>query len=285
MNGIVKPIIFEPIKHIYKLFTKPNYLTYNWLCSNLSRYKRFEERRVKTNGLDILIPDVASFLSSYKAIFVDQTYLFKIDKESPKILDLGANIGLSILFFQKLYPNSKITAFEADPNIFKYLDDNCHNNHHHLLIKNTELFNKAVWNKKTVLNFNSEGSDGGYIDNNATENSIKVETVDIADILTVCDYDFIKMDIEGAEEFVVPRCQGLLKSVKYMFIEYHSKVGQKQSLDKILNVLSSENFRIYMHNPWNKYSPFLGITSYAGFDFQTHRFPTLIYQSFCLIRY
>jgi FkbM family methyltransferase len=40
---------------------------------------------------------------------------------SPYIIDAGANIGLSIIYFKKKYPNSKIVAFEPDKLIFNIL--------------------------------------------------------------------------------------------------------------------------------------------------------------------
>jgi Methyltransferase FkbM domain len=97
---------------------------------------------------------------------------------------------------------------------------------------------------------------------------VAVEAVDIAELLSTQQFDFIKMDIEGAEDLVLPRCQGLLDSVQHMFIEYYSKVGHKQNLNEILNLLSQEGFRVYMENPFERQTPFLGLDSYAGFDFQ-----------------
>ena len=265
MNGIVKPLIFNPVKHIYHLLTKPNYLTYNRLYSQLNHHKRYQECKITLNQNELLMPDAASFLSAYKEIFLEQIYKFKADNMRPKILDLGANIGLSVIFFKELYPDAEIVALEADPRIFSYLKNNINSQGY----QNVELINKAVWYENSILNFVSEGADGGQVGFNISNHeTLKVEAVDIAKLLSRQQFDFVKMDIEGAEEFVLPRCEGLLNSVQHLFIEYHSKVGQKQNLNEILNLLSREEFRLYMENPFERSTPFLGLDAYAGFDFQ-----------------
>lgn len=271
MGGIIKPIAVEPIKHIRGMLTNREYFTYHSLWSKLRNSPRYQECAVRVNGYDLLIPDALSFLYSYQEIFLDRLYEFKADNATPKILDLGANIGLSVLFFKHLYPQAEITAFEADYEVFDYLKKNvCGNG-----FKDVELINKAVWHKNTTLKFVSEGADGGHIANtesNPNANNIEIEAVDIADILSSDRFDFIKMDIEGAEEFVVPRCKNLLDRTKHIFIEYHSRVGEKQHLDKILAILSEANFRVHILNPMKTSAPFVDLKPMAGFDLQLNIF-------------
>ena len=263
MNGIIEPIVVSPVKHIYKMLTQKNYFEYSLLSSQLKNKKRYQEQAVKVNKWNLLIPDNASFLSAYEELLLNEIYKFETKKNKPKILDLGANIGLSILFFKELYPESEVIAYEADPKIFNYLKNNVHNNGY----KDVQLINKAVWSENATLNFCSDGADGGRI-NSDVESRVTVEAVDIAEVLKNDRFDFIKMDIEGAENLVIPRCEGLLSSVQYFFVEYHSKVGQKQNLNEILDLLSKEGFRVYLQNPWNQPTPFIRLESYAGFDFQ-----------------
>ena len=263
MKGIVKPVFADPAKHLYRLFTEPNYFTYNRLYSNLKYYQRYQECQVRIDDCDFLIPDAASFLSAYKEIFLEQIYKFKTDVATPKILDLGANIGLSVLFFKSLYPKAEITALEADPKIFDYLTRNVNQSY-----PDVKLIEAAIWHENTTLNFVSEGADSGQIAK--SNNSIEVKAIDIAGLLEEQQFDFIKMDVEGAEEYVLPRCRGLLDSVQYLFIEYHSRINCKQKLDRILSILAQENFRVYLQNNWQQPTPFLGLSSYMGFDFQTN---------------
>jgi hypothetical protein len=41
---------------------------------------------------------------SLQEIFLEETYKFTSPKPDPVIIDCGANIGLSIIYFKKLYP-------------------------------------------------------------------------------------------------------------------------------------------------------------------------------------
>ena len=91
------------------------------------RYLLYPRRRpssVRIAGRRFEFPDAASFLSAYEEIFVDEIYKFRPTSERPFVLDLGANVGVSVLYFKLNYPAARITAFEPDPAIFEYLSRN-----------------------------------------------------------------------------------------------------------------------------------------------------------------
>lgn len=46
----------------------------------------------------------------------------------PVIVDCGANIGFSVLYFKRLHPRARIVAFEANPRAFRLLKHNVSNN-------------------------------------------------------------------------------------------------------------------------------------------------------------
>ena len=60
----------------------------------------------------------------FKEIFADACYFFRTETETPTIFDCGSNIGMSILFFKKLYPKARITGFEPDRVTFETLQKN-----------------------------------------------------------------------------------------------------------------------------------------------------------------
>ena len=268
MINFLRPIYLDPAIHIYKAIFNSEYRRYWLLESKLRGIPRFRECCAKVHGWKLQIPDSASFLSNYKAIFVDRIYDFKFFGEEPRILDLGANIGLSVLFFKSLYPKARITAFEADPTIFGYLKKNVHGNGY----TDVELINKAAWHENTTLQFSSEGADGGRAAYAGDTNLISLEAIDINQFLKAHQFDFLKMDIEGAEEFVIPACQDHLKTFQYVFLEYHSKLGRKQCLDRIIGLLAEAGFRIHMHTVSCSPSPFVDIKLNVGFDLELNIF-------------
>lgn len=267
-RNFFRPIYLEPIQHVYKVIFNVEYRLYWQLECRLRKIPRFTECRARAHGWELIIPDSASFLSAYKTIFVEQLYAFKFEGEEPRILDLGANIGLSVLFFKKLFPKAHITAFEADPKIFGHLTKNVHGNGY----CDVQLINKAAWHEDTTIQFSSEGADGGRAAFADDINRIEIDAIDINKFLQGRQFDFLKMDIEGAEEFVLPACKEYLPAFKYVFVEYHSKAGRKQCLDRIIGLLSEAGFRIHLHTGFCSPSPFLDVRTSAGFDLMLNIF-------------
>lgn len=265
---LIKPLFYEPAKHLYKLICDPEYLSWCVQDAKLHNVNRFKECKTKVHGWNILLPDSASFLSAYKEIFVNKIYDFNFHSGKPKILDLGANIGLSVLFFKTIYPEAQITAFEADPRIFRYLEINVPGNG----FKDVELINKAVWDKNCDLKFYPDGADGGHVANIGEGKPIKIEAININEFLRDRQFDFLKMDIEGAEEIVFPACKEYLSRFKYIFVEYHSKVTQKQKLAEILGLMTEKEFRISIHPVMFNPKPFTATHLASGFDLQLNIF-------------
>lgn len=264
MPGLIIPSLLQFGAHLYNLIKSTEYRRYHMLASRLGSKLRFSECEVNALSWKLSIPDAASFLSTYKEIFVDNIYAFRSTSENPRILDLGANIGLSVLYFKQLYPKAEITAFEADPVTFGYLEKNVHGNG----FSDVTLINKAVWDEKTTIRFSSEGADGGRVAIRDDKNIILVETVDIREILSRGDFNFLKMDIEGAEERVFPACRDYLSVFSHVFVEYHSVAGQKQCLDLIIKDLTEAGFRIHIFNTFSNPSPFVELHINSGFDLQ-----------------
>ncbi len=125
MHEVMRHIL-EPFRYMYFLYRDSNYREYNRLLLKYGRLARFKEVKVQFNSIyEFHIPDAASFLSTYKEIFVDEIYKFSLEKDKKyQIIDCGANIGVSLLYFYKNYPMAQIVGYEADPYIFKYLNSN-----------------------------------------------------------------------------------------------------------------------------------------------------------------
>lgn len=265
---LFKTFFREPLRHGYKLLTDRDYR--GWCVENnrLGRVPRFRQCRSKVRGLDLVVPDAASFLSAYKEIFVSGIYRFRADNESPAILDLGANIGLSVLYFKSLYPNARITAFEADPSIYTCLKQNVHGNG----FTDVSLINKAVWDSNSTLRFHSEGGDGGRVTQDDDGAGGDVEAIDIRAHLAEHSYDFLKMDIEGAEHAVFPAIKDYLPTLKFVFLEYHSTPDRPQALASMLELLSGAGFRYDIQNIMGRKHPFLPAVPMDGFDLQLNIF-------------
>ncbi|UCH65664.1 MAG: FkbM family methyltransferase, partial [Ignavibacterium sp.] len=183
--------------------------------------------------------------------------------------DCGSNIGMSCIYFKRIYPDAKIKAFEADPNIAKVLKENLVNNG----FNDIEIIEKAVWKADGEIEFSSEGADGStmYSDKPKTKiKSIRLKNL----LLNEDEIDMLKIDIEGAENEVIIDCKDSLSKVKNIFIEYHSYTNSKQKFSEILRVLEVNNFRYFVNSPLSRRQPLINrhYKSNAAMDLQLNIF-------------
>jgi len=238
----------------------------------LKQVPRYTKTSAVIDGFKLVIPDSASFLFMYDEIFRTEIYKFKTNNQRPYIIDGGANIGLASIYFKKLYPKAEIVAFEPDPDIYDILETNITNH----AFENVKLIKKGLWNEDSILKFQSEGADAGLLDTfNKSDNS-NSHNIPVTSLKPYLQkpVDFLKLDIEGAETVVLKDIAEDLDQVARIFVEYHSFVGQEQTLNEIINILKVANFRIYMSIPGNNSlkSPFIGLGDYNNMDFQLNIF-------------
>jgi FkbM family methyltransferase len=200
-------------------------------------------------------------------IFGRQNYAFVSDRETPLILDCGANIGLSCIYFKRRYPASRITAFEADPDICDVLRHNLDA----FGLADIAVVNGAVWDSDAKVDFVPEGGFSGRVPlpNESVGNHAKktVQAVRLRDHLEVA-VDFLKMDIEGAETRVLLDCAARLQNVKRCFIEYHAPEDGEQTLHTLLDVLHRAGFRYHVKEAYAAAHPFAQRPALGGMEFQ-----------------
>jgi FkbM family methyltransferase len=212
-------------------------------------------------GCNWEIADAPSFLSLYQEIFVREVYRFDAATPRPFVLDGGANIGLSVLYFKRLYPLAKVVAFEPDPAICAVLKRNIDRSG----LRDVTIVQGALWTSAGRKEFMSEGSWAGRLAGSGDDGNQVVETVRLRDYLERT-IDFLKLDIEGAETEVLADCAGLLHNVENLFVEYHSFAGQPQTVDSLLALLIGAGFRLYLSSPSHPPQPFLKSEPYLGID-------------------
>ncbi|MEG6548839.1 FkbM family methyltransferase [Desulfocurvibacter africanus] len=184
-------------------------------------------------------------LHGIREIFVDKTYLFNTSEKSPRIIDCGANIGLSTVHFKLKHPHARVTALEPDPAICGMLERNVSA----FGFTDVEVLCKAAWTDDAGVSFINSGGVGGRIDA-SKDCGDTTPSIRLRDLLQE-PVDFLKIDIEGAEYEVLKDCADSLKNVRNLFIEYHSMEKDEQQLDQILKFLKSTGFRYYIKEAWN----------------------------------
>lgn len=163
-------------------------------------------------------------------------------EDADLIVDIGAHIGLSIIYFHTRYPNSRIIGFEPNPKLFTILSSNIRNAE----LPNVDLYQVAVGTENaraqlfidhTKNNWQSNGSllSGGW-NGTLMGGSIDVETVRLEDRFGDEIIDILKLDAEGYEWQIIRSLGSRIGKVRSIVMEFH---GQgKNRLKKIVNYLS-----------------------------------------------
>jgi FkbM family methyltransferase len=222
----------------------------------LIRARKTSEEKVL--GATMKLADYGTFLGLISEIFFQRIYSFRSSSASPLIFDAGSNIGMSILFFKRLYPRSRVIGFEPDPQTFELLQANVQRNRW----QNVELHNRALHTSEGEINFYTDADRiaSGKMSTvrerfpdsaNRTVRCQSVKTVRLSTFIHE-EIDLLKMDVEGAEIAVVAELaeSGRLRLIKEMFIEYHHHLKvDEDSLSRMLRPLEENGFGYQISSP------------------------------------
>lgn len=272
LNDLLTPFARGPWRHIRNLVTDRHYRT---LATLLTRYRSVPPRQprvIRFDGWTIEAPDVPSFLSAFYYVFVRRTYAFRPSCPRGVVVDCGANIGLSVLYFKTLYPDLRVVAYEADPAICRTLERNVTANR----LEGVEVINAAVGSAAGVVNFLQDGTDSGRVTDDLQPGMhvAQVDAVCLGDELEGHDVQFLKVDIEGAETDALIGCVGRLSQVRSMCVELHTFPEKPQRLGQLLSVLEEAGFRVAIESIHNVTAPLSRVdqTLSNGMDLQLHLF-------------
>lgn len=133
----------------------------------------------------------------------------------PIIVDAGANIGVSSLYFSMVFPQATVVAVEPDEDTFELLVRNCAHR------KNILAVNAALWSHDRGVSIRSSANgswahtvaDGGLTKSMTLRQLISL--VDAASLLV------LKLDIEGAEKEVCRVSESELRQAPCILVEPH----------------------------------------------------------------
>ncbi|MBU4380448.1 MAG: FkbM family methyltransferase [Pseudodesulfovibrio sp.] len=166
-------------------------------------------------------------MNAVHEVLLDDAYGFvagflKSLPRRPVVLDLGANIGCFALRIFSAHPDARVVSVEAASDTYAVLQKN--------IARNVDLdwqaLHAGVWESDGVLHLdrgerpvlNQVSSDG---------DGDPVPALTVASLkrkMTLDSIDLIKMDIEGAENAVIPACIDDLEA-KYLVVEMHRSLG------------------------------------------------------------
>ena len=221
---------------------------------------------VKLLGKHISVYGRIGFLDALKEIFFQEIYKVSLPPE-PYVIDCGANIGLSVIYFKTKYPKAKVIAFEPDSRNFSLLKKNIAV----FGLTSVDLRNEAVWVEDTQLSFYNEGTMSSKV---IETGDYKIKAIRLKNLIKT-PVDFLKIDIEGAEYLVLKDIKEELHFVQNMFLEYHGTFEQNHELIELLNILQATGFSFYIKEATSVYDhPFLysEVRNRRNYDIQLNIF-------------
>ena len=246
--------------NLYRALQTDNGRRLLWLFFRYAGRPRHQTGEIPFGRYRFDVPDAFSFVWQYKEIFADESYRFTTTSPTPVILDCGANIGTSIVWFRQTYPTARIIAFEAEPAIGAVLTQNLQHNG----VSGVDIVQKAVWTDNEGLDFGSGDADAGSLFSETGRK--RVPSVRLRDyLLRETRIDMLKIDIEGAETAVLLDCRDALAHVQNMFIEFHAYIGHLQTLASVMQVLEDAGFRYYIDSSQGRTKPLVN-HRYRGND-------------------
>lgn len=166
----------------------------------------------------------------YREIYFEGIYTDVLNTDKPMtIVDVGANIGVTVQHFQRVA--KKVYAIEPSSENFEALKKNKEFNNW----DNVEIFNFAIddHNGEEEFHQNPKNRTCNSLAmkfNGETSETVKVKSMDtFFEENNIEEVDFMKFDVEGAED-VILRSEGFKKvcnKIKNIEVEFHFQTWQK----------------------------------------------------------
>lgn len=203
----IRKIIPRPLVHIGNAF-----LLWRWR-------RRIPRLHVRPHTTDIIV---------FRDIFLFKWLDLPSRVQPSVIVDIGAYVGYSPLFFSYTYPAATVIGVEAERKNFEQMVRHVSDNSHITPV------HQALWSEKTTMPITERYTgDWGYTivpeGTGATATQAnKVTTTTIPDLMRehqLTKIDILKIDIEGAEKAVFEAApEAWLPHVNVIMIELHDRI-------------------------------------------------------------
>ncbi len=176
---------------------------------------------------------VSEFHRPYHKLALEERYRELLTRgKRPLIVDCGANIGTSSLWFHARYPEAHIIAVEPAPDNVRVLQENCANS-------GIEVIEGAIAATDAVMQLvDPSETTNGYrtvpVDHSGQETGAEVIGLSLATLLaresaTSCEPFLLKVDIEGSEKSLFTCDWPIFDRFPLIIVEQHDFMMPGQS--------------------------------------------------------
>jgi FkbM family methyltransferase len=192
---------------------------------------------INDQSFTLRYPDLPAMQKVVQEVFVKGEYPFLpfLRSETGVILDVGANVGCSTLWFRALYPAAAIFACEPDSDSFAFLQANT------APLANVRAFNCGLFDRDCSMKL-YKGVESG-VTNSVARSAHNTGTFEVVTLRRAATFlaeqgidriTLLKLDAEGAEVPILHDLQPLLDRVSAIALEYHSEKDRLE-IDRLLS--------------------------------------------------
>ncbi len=177
-----------------------------------------------------------------RELAIVKEYLNKYAECNNTCIDVGGHVGTTALPYSRLF--KEVVAFEPNPMIYQFFKKNIELNN----AKNITVYNKGVYNKTTNCVIAQHGPNSGcfYI-KECEKNNLSIPVVRLDDINFTKPIDFIKIDTEGSELYVLEGAYNLISEHKPLLNIETNHCSEKffgYAKEKIFEFLKSLDYKV-----------------------------------------
>lgn len=204
------------MKRLRDEMSHTSYVRYLWWRASRTRSVLTVTLR---SGLKVsLRPPPSTDLSTAYELYVDEIYRPAREAglgDVRLVVDLGANVGFSVLYFARTFGRARILAFEPHPRNSSSLQRNVGLNG---LESRVEIFQEAACCSPGLLRLTDSENTSRV---SQSEGSIVVRGTDIFERLKSEQVDVLKMDIEGGEYALLSDRRFFDLAPRFLIMEWH----------------------------------------------------------------
>jgi len=189
--------------------------------------------------LGTIIREDSTDIWVFQQIFILHDYRRVAGRHDVRIIiDAGAYVGFSSIYFAELYPHAFIYALEPEESNFQALQRNTRH------FPNIKPIQAALWKEDGFLEVkDGRGGDWSFIvQETSTAGAQRVPAITMQSLMDqyrLPRIDILKVDIEGAEAavFEAPACHAWLPRVRVLVMELHDHLypGSDQTFLEAIN--------------------------------------------------
>jgi FkbM family methyltransferase len=171
---------------------------------------------------EILLRLGTTDVAAFEHVFIDDEYGFSLARQPSVIVDAGANVGMSAVYFALRYPAATVIAIEPDSTNFEVLSKNAK------LFPRITPINAALWSHEGAVRLQDGGAGnwGMRVAESNLSSGVNIRSTTVRSLLEqlgIDKIDLLKIDVEGAECEIFEDASPWISCVGVICVELHDR--------------------------------------------------------------